>query len=316
MFQAIADRTVETMKTRIGSALLAIYLAWGTTYLAIRVANETMPPFLMTGVRFLVAGLILYVWRRLAGDPTPTKHQWRSAIIIGSFMLAEKYVPSGIAALIVAATPLWVVLIEAIRPGGHRPTWLTMAGVLVGLAGIFILIDPFRTSGLETGISLAGASMVLLAALCWSIGSIYNRSADLPQSSLLGSGMELLAGSAGSFLVGLILGEGHQLNLAGISLRSLAGLGYLIVIGSLVAYVCYTWLLRVAPTNLVVTYTYVNPLVAIILGSLLAQETMNVRVLFAIPLIISAVGLIHMREAKEKPVPRTTMAVHASAGED
>ena len=128
--------------------------------------------------------------------------------------------------------------------------------------------------------------------------------------------MELLAGSVGSLMAGLLLGEGRQLNPAAISLRSLAGLAYLIVIGSLVAYVCYTWLLRVAPTNMVVTYTYVNPVVAILIGSLLAQEALSTRVLIAIPLILSAVGLIHSRETKEEPTPRSVMVVQPSAGED
>jgi len=246
------------MKSRIWGALIAIYLAWGSTYLAIHFAVESIPPFLMTGVRFLVAGLILYVWRRLAGDAAPTRAQWRSGAIIGNFLLvggiggvtwAEQYVPSGIAALIIAATPLWIVLIEALRPGGNRPNRLTTIGVLIGLAGISILIDPVKISGQQHGYNLLGVVVLLLAALSWSIGSIYSRGANLPKSDLLGSGIELLAGSAGSFLLGLVTGEGGRLNLATVTLRSAAGLAYLIVVGSLVGFVCYTWLLRVAPTT-------------------------------------------------------------------
>ncbi len=307
------------------SALIALYIAWGTTYLAIRFANETIPPFFMTGVRFLVAGLILYIWRRLAGDPAPTRQQWRSAVIIGSFLLvggiggvtlAEEYVPSGITALIVAATPLWGVVIDALRRGGQRPTSLTMIGVMTGLAGILILIDPFHISWQGTGLSLLGVAIVLLAGLSWAIGSIYSRAADLPKSPLLGTGMELLAGSAGSFVVGLLMGEGHQIDFATISLRSLAGLGYLIVIGSLIGFVCYTWLLRVAPTTLVVTYAYVNPVIAIIVGSLLAQEVLTPKVMIAIPLILAAVGLIHQREAKTGQVERISVAAKASVREE
>lgn len=313
------------MKSRIWSALLALYIAWGTTYLAIRFADESIPPFFMTGVRFLVAGLILYIWRRLAGDPMPTRRQWLSAAIIGTLLLvggiggvslAEKYVPSGIAALIVAATPLWVVIIEAVRRGGQRPTLMTILGVVIGLAGILVLIDPMQVGWHQTGFSLLGAGILLLAALSWAIGSIYTRDAHLPTSPLLGTGMELLAGSAGSFVVGVMLGEGRQLDLAAISLRSLAGLGYLIVIGSLVGFVCYTWLLRVAPTTLVVTYAYVNPVVAIIVGSLLAQEALTPRIILAAPLILSAVGLIHRREAKEQTHETSTAAVRVPAGED
>ena len=313
------------MKARIWSALFALYIAWGTTYLAIRVANETIPPFFMTGMRFLIAGLVLYIWRRLAGDPAPTRRQWRSAGVIGSLLLvggiggvslAEKYVPSGITALIVAATPLWIVIIDAIRRGGKRPTRLTMAGVLVGLAGIVILVDPFRSSGPQAGISILGVAIVLIAALSWAIGSIYGRGAELPKSPLLGSGMELLAGSAGSFLVGLLIGEGRQLDVSAISIRSLAGLGYLIIVGSLVGFVCYTWLLRVAPTTQVVTYAYVNPLVAIILGSWLAHETLTPMVIIAIPLILSAVGMIHQREAKGEARVKVPVPGRVSVGEE
>ena len=313
------------MKSRIWGALIAIYLAWGSTYLAIHFAVQSIPPFFMTGVRFLVAGLILYVWRRLAGDPAPTRSQWRSGAIIGNLLLvggiggvtwAEQYVPSGISALLISATPLWIVLIEALRPGGSRPSWLTTAGVVIGLAGISILIDPVKTSGQQHGYNLLGVVAILLAAFSWSIGSIFSRGANLPKSGLLGNGIELLAGSAGSFLLGLVTGEAGRLNFAAITPRSVAGLAYLIVVGSLVGFVCYTWLLRVAPTTLVVTYAYVNPLVAVILGSLLAQEVLTPRVLIATPLILAAVVLIHARHAEQKPAMQVRAVIHEPAGED
>ena len=320
-----AHRKVDGMKSRIWVALIAIYLAWGSTYLAIHFAVESIPPFFMTGVRFLVAGLILYTWRRLAGDPAPTRAQWRSGAIIGNLLLvggiggvtwAEQYVPSGISALLISATPLWIVLIEALRPGGSRPTWLTTTGVVIGLVGISILIDPVKTTGQQHGYNLLGVAALLLAALSWSIGSIYSRGANLPKSGLLGNGMELLAGSAGSFLLGLVTGEAGRLNIAAITLRSVAGLAYLIVVGSLIGFVCYTWLLRVAPTTLVVTYAYVNPLVAVILGSLLAQEVLTPRVLIATPLILAAVVLIHARQTEQKPVEQVRAIIHEPAGED
>jgi len=320
-----AHRKVDGMKSRIWGALIAIYLAWGSTYLAIHFAVESIPPFFMTGVRFLVAGLILYTWRRLAGDPAPTRAQWRSGAIIGNLLLvggiggvtwAEQYVPSGISALLISATPLWIVLIEALRPGGSRPTWLTTTGVVIGLVGISILIDPVKTTGQQHGYNPLGVAALLLAALSWSIGSIYSRGANLPKSGLLGNGMELLAGSAGSFLLGLVTGEAGRLNIAAITLRSVAGLAYLIVVGSLIGFVCYTWLLRVAPTTLVVTYAYVNPLVAVILGSLLAQEVLTARVLIATPLILAAVVLIHARQTEQKPVEQVRAIIHEPAGED
>ena len=313
------------MKSRIWLALFTLYIAWGTTYLAIRFAVETIPPFFMTGTRFLVAGVILYIWRRLAGDPAPTRIQWRSAIIIGSLLLvggiggvslAEKYIPSGIAALVVAATPLWVVLISALQPGGDRPTWRSMAGVMIGIAGIFILVDPGKATGPQAGSSYLGIALVLLATLFWSIGSIYSHKAQLPASPLLGTGMELLAGAAGSYMIGLMMGETRQLDIAAISLRSLSGLAYLILVGSLIGFVCYTWLLRVAPTPLVVTYAYVNPLVAVFLGSLIAGEILTPRILIAAPLILAAVGLIHMRQSKKAPQQVAALVVQAPAGED
>jgi drug/metabolite transporter (DMT)-like permease len=297
------------MKTKIWLALLTIYLAWGSTYLAIHYAVQSIPPFFMTGVRFLVAGMILYIWRRMAGDPAPTRKQWRSGVIIGNLLLvggiggltwAEQFVPSGIAALIIAATPLWVVLITAVQKGGSLPTRMTTLGVAIGIVGIFILINPINSSKIQ-GYNIISVVPLLLAALSWAIGSVYSHSADLPGSALLSTGMELLAGSAGSFIIGLLTGEGSRLDISSISMSSLAGLAYLITVGSLVGFVCYTWLLRVAPTTLVVTYAYVNPMVALLLGSLLAQEVITARVFWSAPLILSAVVLIQIRQPRPEP---------------
>lgn len=301
------------MKSKIWLALFALYIAWGSTYLAIRYAVESIPPFFMAGTRFLIAGLLVYTWRRLAGDPAPTRAQWRSTAIIGLFLLlggngivswAEQHVPSGMAALMVASIPLWVVLVDALRPNGTRPTLRTMTGVLVGLAGIAILAGPTKSTGGAAGFNLIGVLALLLAALLWAIGSIYSRGADLPKSPLLGTGMEMLAGSAGLFLAGLVSGEAGRLDIGAITSTSLLGLAYLIVVGSLVGFVSYTWLLRSAPTSLVMTYAYVNPLVAVVLGSLLAHEALTPRVLVALPVILSALALINIKRAKvSKPSP-------------
>jgi drug/metabolite transporter (DMT)-like permease len=313
------------MKSRIWMALITIYLAWGSTYLAIHYAVQSIPPFFMSGTRFLVAGLILYGWRRLAGDPKPSWSQWRSGAILGSLLLvggiggvswAEQYVPSGISALIVAATPLWIVLIEAIRHGGSRPTKLTLTGVLIGLLAMFILIDPWNSIGASHGINLSGVVVLLLAALSWSIGSIYSHTADLPKSSLMGTGVELLAGSVGSYALGLVTGEASQLNLSTITLSSLGGLAFLIVVGSLIGFVCYTWLLQNAPTTLVVTYAYVNPVVAILLGSILASEVLTTGVLLATPLTLFAVVLIQSKKTEQKEVQRKLVTIAEAGGED
>ena len=314
------------MKTRILLALLAVYIAWGSTYLAILYGVESIPPFLLAGTRFLIAGSIVYIWRRLAGDPVPSRVQWRSAGVIGLLLLvggnggvtwAEQHVPSGIAALLVAAVPLWMVVLDALRPGGNRPNWQTGLGVLVGLAGIGILVGPSEWSGNHLNLDSLGVAVLLLAALSWAIGSLYSRGADLPSSALLGTGMEMLAGSAGLFLMATVTGEWSRLDLAAVTPRSLGGLAYLIVFGSLVGFVAYTWLLRVAPTPLVATYAYVNPLIAVLLGSLFAQEAFTPRLLLAAAVIVSAVVLINYGRVKSsQPVPSKRLAFAPTSGED
>jgi drug/metabolite transporter (DMT)-like permease len=304
----------DSLKARIWIALVTVYIVWGSTYLAIRFAVETMPPFLMAGVRFTIAGLILYAWRRLARDRGPAKIEWRSAAIIGFFLLvggngsvvwAEQRVPSGIAALIVGSAPLWMVLLDAMRPGGHRPAGRTVAGVLIGFIGIVILIGPGQITGTAEKMDPLGVAALLLAAFMWAVGSLYGRNAPLPRSPLLGTGMEMLAGGGMLLLLGTITGEWSQVELATISTRSWLGLAYLILFGALVGFAAYTWLLRVAPTPLVSTYAYVNPLIAILLGSLLADEVLTLRIVLSALVIVSSVALINTSKGsaiqKDKP---------------
>jgi drug/metabolite transporter (DMT)-like permease len=312
------------MKVKIWLALIAVYIVWGSTYLAIRFAVETIPPFIMAGTRFLIPGAILYAWRRASGDALPTRLQWRSAAIVGLFLLlggngavtwAEQRVASGITALIVGSAPLWMVLIDALRPGGQRPTWQTASGVLIGLVGIFLLVGPSQWNGSQLEMDTPGVSMLLLAALLWAIGSLYSRTAQLPTSPLLGTGMEMLAGGAGLYLVGTLTGEWGRLDLAAITPASLWGLAYLITCGSLVGFVAYTWLLRVAPTPLVATYAYVNPLIAIFMGNLLAKEALTPRLLVAALVIVGAVALINTGRAKAAN-PKSRMTPAPATGDD
>ncbi len=311
------------MKIRIWLALIVVYITWGSTYLAIRYAVETMPPYLMAAARFLISGLVLYIWRRLAGDPAPSRRQWRSAAIVAIFLLvggngsvtwAEQRVASGIAALVVGSAPLWMVLIDAFLPvsslrGGSQGSsfrrgatgWLTYAGVLLGFFGIILLIGPFDIMGHAQNLDPIGVGVLLLAAISWATGSLYNRGAGLPDSPLLGSGMEMLVGGAGLLLLGSFTGEWSRLNLAAVRPASLWGLAYLILCGSLMGYVAYTWLLRNAPTPLVSTYAYVNPLIAILVGNLIASEPLTPRILFAAMVIIGAVALINMTRNAQKP---------------
>jgi drug/metabolite transporter (DMT)-like permease len=312
------------MKIRIWLAMIVVYITWGSTYLAIRYAVETMPPYLMAAMRFLISGMILFAWRRLAGDPAPTRIQWRSAAIVAIFLLvggngsvtwAEQRVPSGIAALVVGSSPLWMVLIDTFLPisslrGGsqgrsfRRGTagGMTYAGVVLGFLGIILLIGPFEIMGHSQNLDPLGVVVLLLAAVSWATGSLYNRGAGLPESPLLGSGMEMLVGGAGLLLLGSSMGEWGRLNLAAIRPASLLGLAYLILCGSLMGYVAYTWLLRNAPTPLVSTYAYVNPLIAILVGNLIASEPLTPRIILAAVVIIGAVALINLTRNAPEPV--------------
>ena len=282
----------------IWSALIAVYLIWGSTYLAIRYAVETTPPFLMAAVRFIVSGGFLYALRRCRGDPRPEAVEWRSAAIIGIFLLvggnggvawAEQFVTSSLAALLVATVPLWMVLIDTFRPTGKRPGLVAVVGILIGFVGVLLLIGS-AASGADTA-NLPGAAALIFASLSWATGSIYGKSAKLPASQLLGTGMGMLAGGVALMLLAIVRGEWSGFELAAVSLRSALALAYLTVIGSS-AFVAYVWLLRVAPTPLVATYAYVNPLVAVLLGYFLAQEPMTRLTLLAATLIIGSVVLV------------------------
>jgi drug/metabolite transporter (DMT)-like permease len=290
------------MRTRIWLALVTLYIVWGSTYLAIRFAVETIPPFLMAGFRFLISGAILYAVRKWAGDPNPTPRQWRSAAIVGLLLLlggnglvswAEQHIASGIAALMVASIPLWMVLLDALRPGGNRPDTRVVVGLLVGFGGIALLVGSAYGISPEDGLDFIGLGVLLLAALLWSVGSLYGRDADMPQSSLMGTAMEMLAGSAGLFVVGTIAGEWPQLRLEDVSRNSWLGLSYLVVFGSLVGFVSYSWLLRNAPISLVSTYAYVNPVVAIFLGAWLASERLTLPIILSALIIIGSVVIVN-----------------------
>jgi len=297
------------MKTKIWIALLALYIVWGSTYLAIRFTVETIPPFLSAGIRFLISGAILFIWRRAAGDPVPTRRQWRSTAIVGIFLLlggnglvsfAEQTVPSGVAALIIGSMPLWLVGIEALRPGGVKPNKLAILGLLIGFVGIFLLVGPTELAGEGHSLNPLGVVMLLMAAFLWSVGSIYSRGADMPASSLMATGAEMLTGSIALFAVSGLTGEWGGFSFADVSLNSWLGLLYLITIGSLVGFVSYGWLLKNAPVSLVATYAYVNPLVAVFLGAWLASETINARILIAGTVIIGSVVLINQTKTQRK----------------
>lgn len=310
------------MNSRAWVALIAVYIVWGSTYLAIRFTIETIPPFLSAGIRFLVSGAILYGLNRLRGDPAPRKIEWRSAAIIGLLLLlggngglvwAEQYIPSGIASLFIATTPLWMVLIDSLRPNGVRANWMTWLGVIIGLTGIALLANPWQSHTGSPALDPVSMVVLILAALSWSIGSLYSRKASLPSSSLLGTGMEMLVGSLGLFVFSAVIGEWSQFDLATVSMRSIGGLIYLIVFGSFIGFVAYTWLLRNAPTPIVSTYAYVNPVVALLLGSVIAGETLERQDIISALIILSGVVLI--TTAKSFVVEKTS-TIPLTPGED
>ena len=300
------------MKTKVWIALLALYIVWGSTYLAIRFAVETIPPFMHASLRFLISGAILYIWRRMAGDEAPTLSNWKATAIVGAALLlggnglvawAEQTVPSGIAALMISTSPFWLVLFEAVRSGGVKPTWQSIVGLILGFGGVFLLIGPAEILGTSGRFDTFGIILLLLAPISWSMGSIYARGADLPKSTLLGTGMEMLTGAVALFLVSLVKGELSGFSFAQVSTQSWLGLLYLITFGSLVGFVAYGWLLHNAPVSLLSTYAYVNPVVAVFLGWLFANEKLTAQMGVASAIIIASVILINSaRQASTKQV--------------
>lgn len=286
------------------AAFLAVYLIWGSTYLGIRIAIETIPPFLLSAARFSLAGLILLTYATLAGAPRATTAQWRTSAIVGSLLMfanslvgvAEKRIPSGVAALLVAMTPLFMVLLEWARPRGRRPTALVAGGLLIGLAGVATLVGPGSFGG--SAIDPIGAATVVLGSFAWSLGSIYSRHAPRPSSALMSTGIQMLVGGLFVGVLAVARGELATFDIAAVSARSIAAWAYLLVFGSLIAYTAYVYLLRVSTAARVATYAYVNPVVAVILGWLVAGEAISARMLVAAAIIVAGVATITVGEGR------------------
>lgn len=284
------------------AAFAAIYVIWGSTYLGILFAIETIPPLLMAGIRFSIAGLLLYVWARRGESAPPTRIQWRNAAIIGALLLvggngcvvlAERLVPSGLASLLVAILPIWMVLLEWARPGGTKPSRGVIAGVVLGAIGLVVLIGPSALHPANTGgIRIAGVILLTFASLSWASGSLIAQHVELPKSAPLATGMEMICGGAILLVLSLILGEPMRFDVSQISAKSFAGLVYLITFGSMIAFSAFVWLLKVSPPAHVATYAYVNPVVALFLGWAFAGERLSARTAVASAIIIGAVALI------------------------
>lgn len=299
----------QSSRLKIILAFTAVYTVWGSTYIAIRFAIETLPPFLMAGIRFLCAGSILYFFSVSKEKIKPSPAQWKSALIVGALLLvggngavvwAEQLVPTGITALIIATVPLWTVLLEWLWRGKKRPGVLVTLGILLGVAGLWFLMNPKTHDG--PALHPAGVAMLLLAALSWAAGSIVAREADLPQSSFLATGMEMLAGGGLLLLLGTVSGEWSRFHWAAVSMRSFLALVYLIVFGALVGFTAYKYILKHTSPVLSSTYAYVNPLIAVLLGWGLAGETLNWQVGTGALIIAAGVFLITLSQRKKTPV--------------
>ncbi len=284
-------------------AFAAIYLVWGSTYLGIRVAVETIPPFLMAGLRFLAAGGLLAGWLAATRGFQATARQWRDNTITGTFLLlggnglvawAEQTIPSGIAALIVGLQPMMMVMTEWAWPGGHRPSRGTIAGLLLGFAGVAWLAAPWENPA-TGGFNRAGIAALLAASALWAVGSIHGRRVRTPAEPLTASAMQMLGGGAALMVAAALHGDLAVFAPAAVSPRSALAFAYLVAVGSLVGFSTFVWLMKHSTPARVSTYAYVNPIVAVFLGWIILGEPVTTRTLTAAALIVVSVAIITMR---------------------
>jgi drug/metabolite transporter (DMT)-like permease len=301
-------------KFAIISAFAALYLIWGSTYLAILFAIQTIPPLLMAGARFLLAGVILYAIARWRGEPAGSVAHWRTALVVGGCLLlggnggvtlAEQYVPSGLASVIVATVPIYIALFAWWSGIAPRPTPIVWLGLAGGLAGVIILLAPaLHLSANENGHPAIGIIILLVSSFIWSAGSIYSRKAKSASPPLLLAGEQMICGGALLTAAGFLMGEHHRFDASRISPLSFGAFAYLVIIGALVGYTAYIFLLRHCPPAKVATYAYVNPIVAVLLGALFADETLSARSIVAAGLIIGSVAMvITVQQTRTKLVP-------------
>lgn len=293
-------------------AFAIVYIVWGSTYLAIRYAVQTIPPLLMAGSRFLVAGTILFtvsLWRTRA---RPSLNHWRTAVVVGFLLLfcgnggvsiAETRVTSGMAALLITSEPMWIVLLNWFRPGGRAPSTREVAGVVIGFVGVALLLSPQIGSmhGNLAGSNLIWYLLIVATTLAWAAGSLYGIGAPMVADRSLGNGMIMLVGGGMMFFTGLATGEATNFHWQAVSAVSIAGWAYLIVFGSLLAFSAYTYLMSNAPPSKASTYAFVNPVIAVLLGWGIAGEPLDARSVVAIVIVVSAVMLITLGRGPDKP---------------
>ncbi len=296
-------------------AFVAVYLIWGSTYLGMAIAIETMPPFLMASARFACAGGLLFIARCWFGDPLPTLRQWRSAAIVGTLLFvggngvvawAQHWVPSGITALLITTTPFWMTIVPWAMGHAPRPSVLVLGGIAVGLFGVGLLVGAPVGNATTTPL-IIGSLAIVAAALSWSLGSLWSKHLPLP-GTWMSSATQMLCGAVGLGLAAGISGEVHHVNLGTISWRSWLALAYLIFVGAILGFGAYVYLLRHTTMARASTYAFVNPVVAVLLGWWFAHEPIGLRTVIAGALILSAVGLILYRPAVRMESPTNKSA--------
>ena len=285
--------------TAVLLAFAAIYLIWGSTYLAIRFAVETLPPFLMLFARFFTAGVLMYVFLRWRGVPHPSAREWAGAAVVGGLLLlggtgavawAEQWIPSGLAVLIVAIVPVWMVLLDWAGPAKRKPTRAVIAGLVLGLVGVAVLVGPVELSG-GGKMQFLGSAVVVFGTLSWATGSVYGIRLPHPSSPWMSAALQMTAGGVLLLAFGTAMGEWARVDPGQMSARSLGALAYLVVFGSLIAFVAYVFLLRHVTPARVGSYAYVNPVVAVFLGWALASEPVTPRTIVAAGIILTGVVL-------------------------
>jgi drug/metabolite transporter (DMT)-like permease len=296
-------------------AFASIYLIWGSTYLGMRVAVETLPPFTLAAARYLIAGAVLFLIVSARGATRPTWRHWWDNTIAGTFLLlggngmvvwAEQYVPSSIAALILGISPAFMVLTEWAWPGGHRPSARVFVGLVLGLAGVAWLAAPWEHSR-GGGIDLRGTIALVFACASWSFGSIFSRHVKNPAPPFVASALQMLGGGGALLITSLLAGEHHVLNLAAVSGRSWTAFAFLTLMGSLVGFSTFVWLMKHTTPARVSTYAYVNPVVAVFLGWLILDEPVTTRTVFAAAIIIAAVAIVTTQKNRQPAAPSVAL---------
>jgi len=312
----VPGHTSARVTTLVIVAFAAVYIVWGSTYLAIRVGIESFPPFILAGLRHVVAGLVLFpivLWKTGA---RPTAANWKAATVVGFLLLfvgnggvtwAEQLVPSGVTALLVATVSLWLVIVDWLRPGGNRPGPKVIAGLLLGFAGLLLLVGPSHLGG-SGRVNPIGAAVLVVASFSWSCGSLYAKHGGMPASPMLGVAMQSLTGGVILLIAAWLTGEFRAVHWSAVTLRSWFALAYLIVFGSGIGFSAYIYILQKSTAARVATYAFVNPVVALFLGWLFVGEAINLRTMLAAAVILTAVVLVitaphPIRVRENKPVP-------------